>query len=174
MEGDGLGMTTGEMQNTLTAEPRVPFGTIPELERKIAAYEIVYGMTTDEFLARYTDPTDSLADVEDAELWFERYSTLCRMREEGPAPPQWVADEPENSFEGLKEPSNQFYESCFLRDYRVANHRSSKDAIPRDHGIGLAAIRQRAQRPLQERTGGDTRTHWLHASREARIPGNSN
>lgn len=124
-------MTVGDMGQTLFAEPVVVQGSISELERGLATYEIAYGMTTVEFLQRYADANDPLADVEDAELWYEWHSTLVRLREEGEAPPGWCGPEPGNQFEGSKEPSNILYgpREVYRRDWR--HDRSATAAICR-------------------------------------------
>lgn len=122
--------TTGTMDNTLIAEPMVAVRTIAELEREIEALELVYGMTTEQFLERYNDSSDPLADVEDAELWFEWHSSLIRMREEGEEPPIWTTNgRPGKPFEGLKEPSNYFYGLGALRCYGYRDLGCSKKAL---------------------------------------------
>lgn len=125
--------TSGAMDNTLIAEPLVAVRSIAELEREIEAFEIVYGMTTAEFLARYSNSADPLTDVEDAEFWFEWHSSLCRMREEGEEPPQWTSDGPGKPVEGLKEPSNSFYGPNDLRSLRIRDPGCSNEALSQNN-----------------------------------------
>jgi hypothetical protein len=90
-------------------ERPVTRGTIATLERQLEAYESSFGLTTEKFLVIYREGEKHLADLDEVAVpWFETFSTLSRLREEGEAP-NWCFAETERLIEGSKEPSIAFY-----------------------------------------------------------------
>jgi len=102
-----VGTFSGVMNTQLLAEPVVKRLTVAELEKRLATFQRAYGLTTEEFLARYNNPSDPLNDIEDMEPWFESHAMLERLRAEGEAA-EWQAARPEITSEGSKEPSLLF------------------------------------------------------------------
>jgi len=133
------------MRNLLLTEPLVSRVTCAELESEIASYEVVYGMDTDAFLKRYEDHNDPLADVGDAEPWFEAHSSLCRLREEGEAP-IWCAPTPDKATEGSKEPSVILYGPRKIHRLRRRQDQEAQRNLPfddvGDQGNRIAAKRR--------------------------------
>jgi hypothetical protein len=104
-------------------------GTIATLERQLEAYESAFGITTEKFLVIYHGGKEHLADLDEVAVpWFETFSTLSRLREEGEAP-TWCFAETERLTEGSKEPSIVFYGYQAVHRLSRYQDRQPKDSL---------------------------------------------